>query len=123
MFNPIQPNTQTTIIPMDAFPGQKLERSQENPRPVVDRKQEIPSAREEIPREEVEKAAEKMNRLMGIMKKRLKFSVNKKSRQGFMIKIIDETNGEVLEEITPERMLEIFNSFNQKSSLIFDEQV
>ncbi|WP_407307278.1 flagellar protein FlaG [Desulfosporosinus sp. SB140] len=122
MFNPIQPNTQTTMIPMDAFSGQKLERSQENPRPVVDRKQEIPSAREEIPREEVEKAAEKMNRLMGIMKKRLKFSVRKKSR-GFMVKIVDETNGEVLEEITPERMIDILNSLNQRSSVIFDEQV
>ena len=61
MINPIQPNTQSTLIPLDSFPGQKLERSQDAPLKVVDRKQDVPSAREEIPREQVEKATEKLN--------------------------------------------------------------
>lgn len=122
MFNPIQPNNQTTVMPVDAFPGQKLERSQETPRPVVDRKQEVPSAREEIPREQVEMAAEKLNRLMRIKKKPLKFSVHKKS-QSVIVKIVDEDSEEVLEEISPERMLEILNSFDQEASIMFDTQV
>ncbi len=53
VIEPIQPNNQKTMMPVDAYPGQKLERSQEIPRPVVERKNEIPNAREEIPREEL----------------------------------------------------------------------
>ncbi|MDA8227253.1 MAG: flagellar protein FlaG [Desulfitobacterium hafniense] len=122
MSNPIQPNTQSTLIPMDAFPGQKLERSQETPRKVVDRKQEIPSAREEIPREEVEKAAEKLNRLMGIIDKRLEFSVYEKSDR-VMVKIEDQVSREVLDEIPPKRVLEILNSFSQMAGLMFDKRI
>ena len=122
MSNPIQPNTQSTLIPMDAFPGQKLERSQETPRKVVDRKQEIPSAREEIPREEVEKAAEKLNRLMGIIDKRLEFSVYEKSDR-VMVKIEDQVSREVLDEIPPKRVLDILNSFSQMAGLMFDKRI
>lgn len=122
MINPIQPNTHSTMIPMDAFPGQKLDRSLETPRKVIDRKGEIPSAREEIPREEVEKAAEKLNRLMGIIDKRFEFSVHEESDR-FMVKIIDQPSGDVLDEITPERLMDILGSFTQVAGLLFDELV
>ncbi len=122
MINPIQPNTQSTMIPIDAFPGQKLERSQDTPRKVVDRKQEIPSAREEIPREQVEKATEKLNRLMGIIDKRLEFSVHEKSKR-VMVKIIDQANGEVLDEIPPKRLLDILSSISEIAGLMFDKRV
>ena len=121
MPNPIQPNTQSTSIPVNAFPGQKLERSQETPRKVVDRKQEIPSAREEIPREEVEKAAEKLNRLMGIIDKRLEFRVDEKS-QRVVVKIIDKQNGDVLDEIPSQRALDILNSFSEMIGLLIDKR-
>lgn len=122
MLNPIQPNTQSTMIPLDAFPGQKLERSQETPRPVVDRKQETPSAREEIPRELVEKAAEKLNRLMGIIDKRLEFSVHERSHR-VIVKIIDQITGEVLDEIPPKRVLDILSSFTDLVGLMVDKRV
>ena len=122
MINPIQPNTQSTIIPVDAFPGQKLERSQETPRKVVDRKQEIPSAREEIPREEVEKAVEKLNRLMGIVDKRVELRVDEKSKR-VVVKIIDKQNDEVLDEIPSQRALDILNSFSDMIGLMFDKRV
>ena len=122
MPNPIQPNTQSTTIPMDAFPGQKLERSQETPRKIVDRKQEIPSAREEIPREEVEKAVEKLNRLMGIIDKRYEFSIHEKS-QRLSVKIVDQQSGEIIDEIPSQRALEILDSFSQIAGLLFDKRV
>lgn len=122
MINPIQPNSQSTTIPLDAFPGQKLERSKETPRPVVDRKQEISSAREEIPREQVEKAAEKLNRLMGIIDKRLQFSVHEQSHR-VMVKIVDQTTGEVLDEIPPKRILDMMNSFSQMVGLMVDKRI
>jgi len=122
MINPIQPNTHSTMIPMDAFPGQKLDRSLETPRKVINRKGEIPAAREEIPREQVEKAAEKLNRLMGIIDKRLEFRVHEESER-FIVKIIDQPSGDVLDEITPKRVLDILGSFTQVAGLLFDELV
>lgn len=124
MINPIQPNTQTTLIPLNAFSGQKLERSQDNPRPVVDRKQEVPSAREEIPREQVEKATEKLNRLMGIIDKRLEFRIDEESESdSIMVKIIDQQSGDIMDEIAPKRVMDILSSFSQMAGLFFDKRV
>ena len=122
MINPIQPNTQSTMLPLDAFPGQKLERSQDSPRKVVDRKQEVTSAREEIPREQVEKAAEKLNRLMGIIDKRFEFSVHEDS-DNVTVKITDQQSGDVLDEIQPQRVMDILSSFSQMAGLFFDKRV
>ncbi|KJR47791.1 putative flagellar protein FlaG [Desulfosporosinus sp. I2] len=122
MINPIQPNTQSTMIPMDAFPGQKLDRSLETPRKVINRKGEIPSAREEIPREQVERAAEKLNRLMGIIDKRFEFKVHEDS-ESFVVKIIDQSSEDVLGEITPKQLLDTLGSFTQIAGLLFDELV
>lgn len=122
MINPIQPNTQSTTIPADAFSGQKLERSQDTPIKVVDRKQEIPSAREEIPREAVEKTVEKLNRLMGIIDKRYEYSVHEDSHR-LSVKIVDQQSGEVLAEIPSKRALDILESFSQMAGLFFDKRV
>lgn len=122
MINPIQPNTQTTMIPMDAFSGQKLDRSLDTPRKVIDRKKETPSAREEIPREEVEKATEKLNRLMGIINKRYEFSIHESS-QRLTVKIVDQQNGEVIDQIPSERALELLDSFSEIAGLLFDKMV
>jgi flagellar protein FlaG len=122
MINPIQPNIQSTTIPVDAFPGQKLERSQDTPRKIVTRMQEIPSAREEIPREDVEKTVEKLNRLMGIIDKRYEYSIHEESHR-ISVKIVDQQSGEVLAEIPSKRALEIFDSFSQMAGLFFDNRV
>jgi len=122
MINPIQPNTQSTTIPVDAFPGQKLERSQDAPLKVVARKQEVPSAREEIPREEVEKATDKLNRLMGIIDKRYEYSVHESSHR-LSVRIIDQQSGEVIDEIPSKRALEILDAFTQMAGLFFDKKI
>ena len=122
MINPIQPNIQTTVLPVDTFPGQKLERTQEAPRPVVERKQEIPSAREEIPREEVEKAAEKFNRLMNIIEKRWQVRVHEDTHR-FIVKVIDQESGEVLKEIPPEKILDMLASFTKMAGILVDERI
>jgi len=122
MVNPIQPNTQSTTITVEAFAGHKLERSQDAPRKVVDRKQETPAAREEIPREQVEKAVEKLNRLMGIIDKRYEYSIHENSHR-LSVKIIDQLSGEVLAEIPSKRALEMLDSFSQMAGLFFDKRV
>ena len=122
IINPIQPNTQTTVLPVDSFPGQKMERSQDAPRPIVERKQEAPSAREEIPREEVEKAADKLNRMMNVIEKRWKIGVHEDTNR-IMVTIIDKDSGEVLNELPPKKILDLIASFSEMTGLLVDEKV
>ncbi|WP_088187767.1 flagellar protein FlaG [Desulfosporosinus sp. FKA] len=120
MVNPIQPNIGVTVLPLDAFPGQKSDKTQEVLVPVVDRKQETPSAREEIPREEIEKAAEKLNRMMGIIDRNMKFNIDNSTHQ-VMVKIVDSKTGEVLNEIPPKRIFDLLNSFYNMYGLLLDK--
>ncbi|WP_206810931.1 flagellar protein FlaG [Paradesulfitobacterium ferrireducens] len=123
MVNPVQPNTPgATIMPLNTFPGQKMERSKELPRPVVDRKQEVGSAREEISREEVEKAIDKINRLMGIIEKRLEFSIHDGSHR-VMVKVVDKETGKVLDEVPPKKILDMLSSFNEMAGLLLDKRL
>lgn len=118
----IQPNAQTTVLPTDTFPGQKLDKSQEIPQLVVGRKDETPSAKEDTPREEVEKAAEKLNRLMGIIEKRWKYSIDDSTHR-VVVKVIDKDTGEVLNEIPPKKILDLIASFTKQTGLLADKKV
>jgi len=122
MIEPIQSNKQTTVMPVDTYPGQKLERSQEIPRPIVERKDELPSAREEIPREDVERATDKLNRLMGLIDKRLRFDLNEESDQ-IMVRVIDQDTEDVLKEMPPKRVLELLHSLTDIAGLLVDQKV
>lgn len=123
MVGQVSPTNQPTALPMvDSYPGQKLENSKETPRPVVDRKNEAPSAREEVPREEVEKALDKLNRLMGLIEKRLQFSIHEKS-QRVMVKVIDAQTGEVLNEIPAKKVLDMLNSITDIVGVLVDKKV
>lgn len=122
MIEPIQSNKQTTVMPVDTYPGQKLERSQEIPRPIVERKDELPSAREEIPREDVERATDKLNRLMGLIDKRIRFDLNGESDQ-IMVRVIDQDTDDVLKEMPPKRVLELLHSLTDVAGLLVDQKV
>jgi len=122
MVNPIQPTGQIPVIPIDTFAGQKLDRGQEMPRLVVEKKSDVSSAREEVPREEVEQAVDKMNRLMGLIEKRMKFEIHDKSKR-VMVKIIDEKSGDILTEIPPKKILDMLSSFADYVGLLVDKKV
>lgn len=123
MVTPVQPGGQMPVIPVDTFAGQKIERGQEEmPRLVVEKKDNVTSAREEIPREEVEQATEKLNRLMGLVERRLKFEVHDKSNR-VMVKIIDEKSGEILREVPPKKILDMLSSFAEYVGLLVDKKV
>ena len=121
MVNPIQPNSGVTILPLDAFPGQKPEKTQEVLVPVVGRKQEVPTAREEIPREEIERATDKLNRLMGIIDKQMKFSIHENSHR-VIVKIVDRQTGKVLNEIPPKNIIDMLESFSDMVGLQLDKR-
>lgn len=121
-FDPILPNKQTTMIPVDTYPGQRLERSQEIPRLIVERKDELPSAREEIPREEVERAADKLNRLMGLLSRKQRFEL-KEDRERIRFRIIDPESKEKPKEIPPQKLLELLGSFSHLAGLVVDQKI
>ena len=122
MVNPIQPNIGVTVPQIEAFPGQKPAKIQEILVPVVGRKQEVSAAREEIPREEIEKAAEKLNRMMGFMDKQIKFILEDKSYR-VMVKIVDSKTGNVLNEIPSKRIMDLMLSFDNMVGLLLDKHL
>lgn len=105
---------------LDPFPQKNIDTVSEIPRAKVISKEKVTSAREEVPREEVEKAAEKMNRLMGIIDKRLEFSVHEASHR-IMVKIVNRDNGEVLDEIPAKRVLDLLASFTEMTGVLLDK--
>jgi flagellar protein FlaG len=122
MIEPIQPNKQTTLMPVDTYPGQKLERSQEIPRPVVERKDELPTAREEIPREQVEQAADKLSRMMSLIDKRLRFELEGDS-EPVWVRVVDQDTEEVLSRLRPKRIIDLLRYITDIAGLVVDEKV
>ncbi|UWG98310.1 flagellar protein FlaG [Dehalobacter sp. DCM] len=124
MVTPIQPiANQFPVLPADTFSGQKLQRgNDELPQLVVDKKENASAAKEDVPREEVEQAAEKMNRLLGLINKRMKFEIHDKTNR-VMVKIIDEDSGEVLSEVPPKKLLDMLSSLDDFVGLLVDEKV
>jgi flagellar protein FlaG len=123
MVSAVQPTNLNPVMPQDTFSGQKLEQGKnEAPRLVVDQKDNASSAKEELPREEVEQTAEKMNRLMGLFNKKLQFEVAEKSDR-IVVKIIDQESGEILSEIPPAKVVEMLESVQDSVGLIVDERV
>lgn len=121
--NSLQPNVnQNLALPADAFPGQRKEKGNDIPRLVIDRRQKASSAREEIPREEVERAMDKLNRLMNLVEKRRKVQLDEKSHP-LRIKIIDENTNQVLEEISPQRLMDILGTFSEAVGIQVDKRV
>ncbi len=122
MVEQIKPSPRLAIVPTDSVPDQKMSNRRELPPPPVSRKNEIAAAREEVPREEVEKATDKLNRLMGIVDKRLEFTIHEKSKT-VMVKVIDQETGNVIDEIPPKRLLDFLSSFREMVGLLVDKQV
>ena len=124
MVNPINANdNQFTNMAFNTLAQQKLESSNEElPPRIIEKKDDVSSAREEIPREEVEKATDKLNRLMGLIDKRMEFKIHEKSHR-VMVKIIDAEKGEVLREIPPKKILDMLSSFAELAGVLVDQEV
>ena len=116
-------NSQYNHLVYDPSLGQKFEKrgQDELPPMVIEQKENVPSAREEVPREEVEKAAEKLNRLMGLLDKRMEFKIHEGTKR-IMVKIVNRDNGDVLSEIPPEKVLDIIGSIQEMVGLIVDQK-
>ncbi|NLM76132.1 MAG: flagellar protein FlaG [Clostridiaceae bacterium] len=76
---------------------------------------------EEISLPFLEKAVEKANRTMRFQNRQLQFSIHEKTKD-IMVKIIDSDTKEVIREIPPEKLLDMFASMLEFAGLLVDER-
>jgi flagellar protein FlaG len=119
----IPPNTQSPVftqVQPEAMPMKVLEKDPNEARPVVaakqeaaqTTKQETTTAKDEEPtREQLQQATKKINDLMGLVDKRLSFSVDESTDQ-VVVKVIDQTSGKVLDQIPAKNIIDMLKALH-----------
>ncbi|MEW6723409.1 MAG: flagellar protein FlaG [Bacillota bacterium] len=79
-----------------------------------------PERSEDTQRRAVERAVEKLNKTSEIANRELRFSIHEATQQ-IMVKVIDQSTGQVIREIPPERLLNAYARMQQLLGLILDE--
>ncbi|NLJ34255.1 MAG: flagellar protein FlaG [Firmicutes bacterium] len=103
-----------TVAPSDPIPGA------EKPAPVkVEESRDYP---QEMTRESLEKAIERLARTTEYVNKRLKFSIHEASER-MQVFVIDGLSQEVIKEIPPEEFLNIVAHIREMVGLLLDERV
>ncbi|OWZ85055.1 flagellar biosynthesis protein FlaG [Natranaerobius trueperi] len=77
--------------------------------------------REELNRDEVEKALEDFKELDKFVDKGFDFNIHEKTEEVW-VEVIDRQNDEVIREIPPEKMLDIIAGIQEVAGLIVDEE-
>lgn len=67
------------------------------------------------------KAIEKANRTMAIEQRQLEFRIHEKTNE-IMVRVVDAETKEVLREIPPEKLLDMFASMLEMAGLLIDER-
>ncbi|NMA66573.1 MAG: flagellar protein FlaG [Clostridiaceae bacterium] len=69
----------------------------------------------------LEKAVSKANQAMFMQNRQLQFSIHEKTKE-IMVKIVDSETKEVIREIPPEKLLDMFASMLEFAGLLVDER-
>lgn len=77
--------------------------------------------RNQVTEKAVSEAVEKINRALEGTNRRMEYSVHKKTNE-IMVKVIDETTGEVIREVPPEKILDMVANMLEMAGLIVDER-
>lgn len=75
----------------------------------------------EISMDFINKAIEKANRTMAIEHRQLEFRIHEKTNE-IMVRVVDAETMEVLREIPPEKLLDMFASMLEMAGLLVDER-
>lgn len=70
---------------------------------------------------DVNRAAEKLNRLADIFATTLRFSVHEGTKD-IIVRVVDTSTGEILREIPPEKILDAVAEMERLIGLLFDER-
>ena len=128
---PAKSVTPVTSAMATASEGHKIGKNAEIPHLIVARRPG-PGAFEDTPRDvlnkagqdrqAIENAAENLNRLMGLIDKKLEFAVHDKT-QRIMIQVIHSDSGQILSEFPSERMLDLYASLVEAIGIAVDEKI
>ena len=69
----------------------------------------------------IKMAVDDANRALQFLNTRLQFSVHEETNQ-IMVKVIDETNGEIIREIPPEKLLDALAKMWELVGILIDEK-
>ncbi len=75
----------------------------------------------DIKKEEIQDAVNKMNKTIQIFNKRLQFSFHEESKR-IVVKIIDSENNKVVKEIPPKEVLTFISRLHQSIGALIDEK-
>lgn len=122
----IEPISTPQSLPLINTSGDESKVFKETGTTVVTRQDESAKAGseandQEMTKQEAEKLADRINRIMGLIDKRLQFSIHEKSGQ-IQVKVIDQQSGEVLDEIPPKRLLDLMASFRDMTGILVDHK-
>jgi len=78
--------------------------------------------KEGLSKVDVHKAVEKLNQTAQAFNKRFHFSIHEGTHR-VMVQVIDTTTGKVINEIPPEKVLDIVASMNELLGLMIDKRI
>lgn|GEM_PF-1254243 len=127
---PVRTVTSVTAVPDSAAESQRLEKNTYRPRLIVARRQDpgledtpqdaLDKAQRE--RKAVEKAAENLNKFMGLIDKKLEFVVHDETRRT-IIQVVHSDSGQVLSEFPSKKMLDLYASLVEAIGIAVDEKI
>lgn len=100
---------------------QKEAEQQGLPKPFIEAKDNAAPAKENIPREDIQKMTDKLNRMVGLFGKNLKFEIMESRR--VLVKIVDTKTGEIVNEVPPERLVKILDGLAELAGNHIDKKV
>ncbi|NLV21314.1 MAG: flagellar protein FlaG [Syntrophomonadaceae bacterium] len=77
--------------------------------------------RVQLDEEQVKAAVEQINKTLALHNTRLEFSIHEKTK-GIMVKVVDETTGDLIREVPPERVLDMVAMTWEELGLLIDEK-
>lgn len=101
------------VAPVD--PGVKPEAQKETPLQQGTAKPEVPK------KEDLENVVDRLNETVKIFNRALQFRVADSGR--VIIKVIDEGTGEIIRQIPPEEMLDLYDKVDKMLGLLVDRKV
>lgn len=129
--SPIRNTTSSSPVLATNSEGHRLEKDAELTQLIVTRR-DAASNDPGTPREAMNKgnwdqeaisnAAAELNKLMGLIDKKLEFAVHDKTRR-VMVQVINSTSGDILSEFPSEKMLDLHASLVEAIGIAVDERI
>lgn len=92
---------------------------------TIDKEQINPSRKGEgkIQENDIKKAVDKLNKFLEDDRTHIEFEVHDKFKNDYIIKIVDDSTGKVIQELPPKKLLDMVAKMCEAVGVIFDKKV